>query len=193
VAVWSVYGSTGGGIFVHKEHILHLFFYGCTRVAHEIMGSGQQVSGLKKAGKNAFGWVAHGCTRKVGSNASNVQQEQHIKGAFLTKPPDMVESLQYSFLLKCEAERYLMVTKQAGVNYQKYFQRDPKICGGQMVIKGTRVPVRTILASLVEGASIDEIVADFPSLKEMDVKAVIAFAAASAQDDLPISELPSAL
>lgn len=86
-----------------------------------------------------------------------------------------------------------MVTKQIGFNYQKHFLRDPKVCGGQLVVKGTRVPVRTILASLAEGASIEEILADFPSLKEMDIKAVIAFAAASTQEDLPISELPSAL
>jgi uncharacterized protein (DUF433 family) len=86
-----------------------------------------------------------------------------------------------------------MVSKQIGLNYQKRFQRDPKICGGQWIIKGTRVPVRTILASLAEGASMEEILADFPTLKEVDLKAVIAFAAASVQEDLPISELPSVL
>lgn len=84
-----------------------------------------------------------------------------------------------------------MVTKRFGLNYQKHFHRDPKICGGQLIIKGTRVTVRTILASLAEGASIEEILIDFPTLKEADVKAVIAFAAASVQEDLPISELPT--
>ena len=29
--------------------------------------------------------------------------------------------------------------------------RDPKICGGQPVFKGTRVTLRTVLASLAEG------------------------------------------
>ena len=84
-----------------------------------------------------------------------------------------------------------MVTKQIGLNYQKHFSRDPKICGGQLIIKGTRIPVRTILASLAEGGSVEEILVDFPTLKEADVKAVIAFAAASVQEDLPISELPA--
>jgi uncharacterized protein (DUF433 family) len=84
-----------------------------------------------------------------------------------------------------------MVIKHIEFNYQKHFRRDPKICGGQLIIQGTRVPVRTILASLSEGSSIDEILADFPTLKEADVKAVIAFAAASVQEDLPISELPT--
>jgi uncharacterized protein (DUF433 family) len=84
-----------------------------------------------------------------------------------------------------------MVTKQIGINYLRHFRRDPKICGGQLVIKGTRIPVRTILASLAEGASVEEILLDFPTLKDSDVKAVIAFPAASVQDDLPLSELPT--
>jgi uncharacterized protein (DUF433 family) len=48
--------------------------------------------------------------------------------------------------------------------------------------------LRTVLASLAEGAAIDEIVRDFPTLTEDDVRAAIAFAAASAQEDLPLAE-----
>jgi len=39
------------------------------------------------------------------------------------------------------------------------------------------VTLRTILASLAEGGSFDELLKDFPSLNEEDVRAVIAFAA----------------
>jgi len=53
--------------------------------------------------------------------------------------------------------------------------RDPKICGGEPVIRGTRVTIRTILASLAEGDSIKETLEDFPTLTEEDVKAIIAF------------------
>jgi len=63
------------------------------------------------------------------------------------------------------------------MDYQNYIIRDPKICGGEPVIKGTRVTLRTILASLAEGGSFDELLKDFPSLNEEDVRAVIAFAA----------------
>jgi uncharacterized protein (DUF433 family) len=63
------------------------------------------------------------------------------------------------------------------VEYQNFIVRDPQICGGQPVIKGTRVTLRTILASLAEGARIEEILEDFPTLSEDDVRAVIAFAA----------------
>jgi len=76
------------------------------------------------------------------------------------------------------------------MNYEEYIVRDPKICGGEPVIRGTRVTVRTILASLAEGARIEEILEDFPTLKEEDVRAVIAFAAASAEDDLPVPAVP---
>jgi len=76
------------------------------------------------------------------------------------------------------------------MDYHERIVRDPDICGGEPVIKGTRVPLRTILASLADGDTPEEILADFPSLTENDVQAVIAFAAASAEEDLPIPGLP---
>ena len=74
------------------------------------------------------------------------------------------------------------------MNYQEFIIRDPKICGGEPVIKGTRVTVRTVLASLAEGGTIDEILHDFPSITKEQVRAIIAFAAASAEEDLPLPE-----
>jgi uncharacterized protein (DUF433 family) len=72
----------------------------------------------------------------------------------------------------------------------KYFQRDPKICGGETVIAGTRVTLRTVLASLAEGSSFDEILKDYPSLSEDQLRAVVAFAAATAKEDLPLLAAP---
>ncbi len=77
------------------------------------------------------------------------------------------------------------------MDYQEHIVRDPKVCGGEPVIKGTRVTLRTVLASLAEGATTDEILRDFPSLRPADVQAVICFAAASAQEDLPVARVPS--
>ena len=68
--------------------------------------------------------------------------------------------------------------------------RDPQICGGQPVFKGTRVTLRTVLASLADGDSAEEILRQFPSLKVEDMRAAIAFAASSAQEDLPVPALP---
>lgn len=76
------------------------------------------------------------------------------------------------------------------MNYREYIVRDPAVCGGEPVIKGTRVTVRTVLASLAEGMSTADIVKDFPTLDEESVRAVIAFAAASAEEDLPVPAAP---
>jgi len=77
------------------------------------------------------------------------------------------------------------------MDYQQYIVRDPNVCGGAPVIKGTRVTVRTVLASLAEGASVEAIVQDFPTLSPEAVRAVIAFAATSAEDDLPLPPVPT--
>ena len=76
------------------------------------------------------------------------------------------------------------------MDYIKRIISDPKICGGQPVIKGTRVIIRTILASLAKGSTIEEILKDFPTLKKDDVRAVIAFAAASAEEDMLVPSTP---
>jgi uncharacterized protein (DUF433 family) len=68
--------------------------------------------------------------------------------------------------------------------------RDKGICGGEPVFRGTRVTLRTVLASLAAGDSAEEILTDFPSLKSEDVQAAIAFAAASAEEDLPVPAVP---
>lgn len=75
--------------------------------------------------------------------------------------------------------------------YSAFFERRADVCGGEMVIKGTRVTVRTVLASLAEGATVDELLKDFPSLTEPAVWAVIGFAAASAEEDLPVPAAPA--
>ena len=72
------------------------------------------------------------------------------------------------------------------MEYKTYIVQDPKICGGEPVIRDTRVTLRTVLASLAEGATVSEVLADFPSLTKDGVRAAIAFAAASAVEDLPM-------
>jgi uncharacterized protein (DUF433 family) len=76
------------------------------------------------------------------------------------------------------------------LNYRDRIHRDPTVAGGEATFKGTRVTLRTVLASLAEGATTAEILSDFPTLTEDDVRAAVAFAAASAQEDLPVAEAP---
>lgn len=76
-------------------------------------------------------------------------------------------------------------------DYNQYFERRREICGGELVVKGTRVTVRTLLASLAEGATEEEIRADFPTVSSESLRAVVAFAAASAEEDLPVPPMPA--
>ena len=80
------------------------------------------------------------------------------------------------------------------MEYEEHFVRDPRICGGENVVNGTRVTLHTILASLAEGATVEEILEDFPTLSDEGVRAAIAFAGASTEEDLPVpATLPSLL
>ncbi|MCR4411543.1 MAG: DUF433 domain-containing protein [Thermoguttaceae bacterium] len=69
--------------------------------------------------------------------------------------------------------------------------RDPRICGGEPVFKGTRVPLRTVLASLAEGGDETTILREYPTLTKDHLGAAIAFAAAAAVDDMPYRGVPS--
>jgi len=71
------------------------------------------------------------------------------------------------------------------MTYQDHIVRDARICNGQPVVRGTRVLVRAVLGYLAHGEAIGTILKEFPSISEEDVRAVIAFAAASAAEDLP--------
>ena len=76
------------------------------------------------------------------------------------------------------------------MQFDQRIVRDPKICGGEPVFRGTRVTLRTVLASLATGDTPEAILADFPSLTPQDIQAAIAFAAASAEEDLPVPAVP---
>ena len=84
-----------------------------------------------------------------------------------------------------------MRTADARAHIEERIVRDPAIMGGEAVIRGTRVLLRTVLATLAEGATLEQVLADFPTLTAEDVRAVIAFAAASAEEDLPVPALPT--
>jgi hypothetical protein len=46
------------------------------------------------------------------------------------------------------------------MNFADYFQRDPGICGGETVLRGTRVTMRTVLASRAGASSVPVPVTD---------------------------------
>ena len=54
---------------------------------------------------------------------------------------------------------------------------NPGICGGRPSIRGTRVRVSDIVDMMGHGASVTEILADFPYIKSEDVRAALLYAA----------------
>lgn len=53
---------------------------------------------------------------------------------------------------------------------------DPRVCGGRPVIRGTRIPVETILGQLAEGCSWPDILAGYPELVREDIQAALRYA-----------------
>lgn len=69
------------------------------------------------------------------------------------------------------------------IDWRQYLSSDPQICHGQLCAKGTRVFVTNILDSLAEGASREEILRSYPTLKPEHIDAAIAYAAELAHEE----------
>jgi uncharacterized protein (DUF433 family) len=52
---------------------------------------------------------------------------------------------------------------------------DPAACGGRPCIRGHRIWVSLILGLLAGGASVQEVLDEYPQLEEADVRACIAY------------------
>jgi len=75
------------------------------------------------------------------------------------------------------------------VQWQDHVVIDPEIHHGDPCIRGTRVPVRTIVASLADGATVEEIIASYPQLSAEDVQGALAYAAELMREEtlIPLS------
>ncbi len=61
---------------------------------------------------------------------------------------------------------------------------NPNICHGQACIKGTRIPVHQIIGMLANGDTVEEILAEYPSLKREDIFACLNYAASLAEEQV---------
>ncbi len=61
---------------------------------------------------------------------------------------------------------------------------DPQIMGGRACIRGMRITVATVLDQLAAGASVDEVLADYPYLERDDINQALAYAASLAREDV---------
>jgi uncharacterized protein (DUF433 family) len=67
--------------------------------------------------------------------------------------------------------------------WQEFLSSSPLVCGGEICATGTRIPVTVILDSLAEGATREEILASYPSLRVGHINAALAYAAELAHEE----------
>ena len=58
----------------------------------------------------------------------------------------------------------------------------PGVCHGKACIKGTRIMASVVLDNLANGATHEEMLASYPSLRSEDIHAAIAYAAELARE-----------
>ncbi len=63
--------------------------------------------------------------------------------------------------------------------------RDPTVCHGQAVVRGTRIMVSIILDALADGMTEAEIIAEYPTLTREGIRAAAAYGAELARDEYP--------
>jgi len=61
---------------------------------------------------------------------------------------------------------------------------DPAVMGGRACIRGLRVTVATLVDQMAEGASIEDILADYPYLEREDIRQALSYAAGLARDEV---------
>mgnify|MGYP004702106193 FL=1 len=67
---------------------------------------------------------------------------------------------------------------------------DPAVCHGQACIEGTRIPVHQIVRMLASGDTIDDLLAEYPTLKRADIMACLDYAAELAEEQ--VTPIPAA-
>lgn len=64
---------------------------------------------------------------------------------------------------------------------------DHRVMGGVPCIRGTRIPVATVIAMLADGMTAAEIAVDYPQLVDDDVRDALRYAAAAVDErELPV-------
>jgi len=63
------------------------------------------------------------------------------------------------------------------IRWQEHIIIAPDVHHGDPCIKGTRIPVTTIIGSLADGLTVAEIQESFPQLTAEDIRAALAYAA----------------
>ncbi|MFQ5720704.1 MAG: DUF433 domain-containing protein [Acidobacteriota bacterium] len=69
---------------------------------------------------------------------------------------------------------------------------DEAVCGGQVCVKGTRIPVSLILDALAGGDTVEDLLRGYPTLTRDDIAAALAYGARLARERiLPLARSSS--
>jgi uncharacterized protein (DUF433 family) len=61
---------------------------------------------------------------------------------------------------------------------------DPRIMGGRACIRGMRLPVSVIVSQIAHGATVQEVITDYPDLEPADIQEALEYAAWLAQEEV---------
>jgi uncharacterized protein (DUF433 family) len=67
---------------------------------------------------------------------------------------------------------------------------DPRICHGQACVKGTRIPVHQVVRMLANGDTVEDLLAEYPSLSREDIMACLEYAAELAEEQVIPIQVP---
>jgi uncharacterized protein (DUF433 family) len=73
------------------------------------------------------------------------------------------------------------------VDWREHVTIDSELHHSDACIKGTRIPVTTIIGSLADGMTADEVIETYPQLTETQIQAALAYAADIMRQDFLLS------
>ena len=68
------------------------------------------------------------------------------------------------------------------MNWQAHIVADPAVLHGAACFRGTRVPVSVVLDNLADGATVQQILEQYPTLQDVHIAAAMAYAADLARE-----------
>jgi uncharacterized protein (DUF433 family) len=77
------------------------------------------------------------------------------------------------------------------MDWREYIVSNPKVLGGKPAVTGTRLAVEFILGLYASGWTTEQVLRNYPSLREESLQAVFAYAAEVMHDDT-VYPLPAA-
>lgn len=66
----------------------------------------------------------------------------------------------------------------------KWIASNPKICGGEPCVKGTRIPVHLLLDHIAAGDSFDDLLKAFPQLSKPAIKEAVEYASHAVREEI---------